>query len=916
MRRKSALKIKPRATTASAAKAGHSRSKARAVPRLRLAALQRSNGRKRTKKSELIIRIPIRKVSNYERNKILTPAHPSYAVVSKFKIFDFIKSFSINLTIIALVAGMNWPGLFAIGQTLAYYNDTETSTENAHVAGSLDFSLSAVSDFTPEVTPETDAAKTVALSNDGSLDFQYTIRTTGAIGGLCSSLNLVAELDGSEEYNGPLSGLDEGPFIFGGPESWGFTASLTNDDPDLAGETCDFDFEYSGWQTDLAGPPPVGFSDIEIISNTATAGEWEVDSCVTDPGDTISAVITGTNFGVNGHNLVIASGGELKSLISPSGVNGVLNINTDCDITVESGGKITALKGDGKGGAMTLSARNFTVDAGGVVSASSTASGKDGGSIDLEAVNDIIINGAVSASGHDSGGSVIATAGGDIIVSGSSLTATSINEDGGDILLTATGNIDVPGLISTSAKDYGGTITFLADGNLTVPASGSVLAGSWNKKGGRIEAVVGSAGDISGTLSVDGKDGDGLVIMTVQMDMTVSGTGLISANSTGPGKDGGTIGIKVGGNALYGGTVRANATKNAKSVALWSEGSTAIGGTAGEMISAIGGAGGGNKGGVIDITTRATLSGDGALDASGNVDGSIIQRTVANSFAGVATPAATTESIALNSVVLNEIIPDPAGSDQGSAALPLDGEWVELYNKGGGAVDVNGWVLRDADGNILTISAAKGDNDNDLSDAGETVVPAGGTLTVYRNGAGGLTLDDDGDTVQLMTDASILVDSFTYVVDVGSGNSIARMPDGTGAWVDPEPTPTALNGGINISKLKREFLERLKAAVVEEVAAEPMEEPVAEESAETEEPAAEEKVLPTEENNEAAADASEPAVEAVPPEEETMEESEAVEIPPEETSPAEPVSEPEPATIPEEIPLESSSEGLMGGTTI
>ena len=199
---------------------------------------------------------------------------------------------------------MNWPGLFAIGQTLAYYNDTETSTGNAHVAGSLDFSLSADDDFMPEVTPETDAAKTVALSNDGSLDFQYTIRTTGAIGGLCSSLNLVAELDGSEEYNGPLSGLDEGPFVFGGPESWDFTASLTDDDPDLAGETCDFDFEYSGWQTDLAGPPPAGFSDIEIISNTVTAGEWGEEEETTSGYSPIADAYvnqnsTGSNYGGN-----------------------------------------------------------------------------------------------------------------------------------------------------------------------------------------------------------------------------------------------------------------------------------------------------------------------------------------------------------------------------------------------------------------------------------------------------------------------------------------------------------------------------------------------------------------------------------------------------------------------------------------
>ncbi|GEM_PF-2345653 len=719
---------------------------------------------------------------------------------------ELIKKLPVHWLVVILILGMNWSGLLAVGTTIAYYNDTETSSGNAHVAGSLDFSLVAPADFAPKVTPTADALRTIGIMNDGSLGFQYTASTTNAVGTLCASLNLVAELDGTEEYDGPLSGFNIGPFVFGDPESWDFTVSLTGSEVSLQNKSCAFDFDFDGEQSGGAG-----FSDIETISNLVESGEWVVDSCSAEPVE-ITTVQTGSSFDYSATNpnshVVVESGGELKAPTSPSGVNGVITIDTDCDLTVESGGKITAVKGDGTGGTMTIGARNLTVDAGGIVSASSTASGKEGGTINLTTVNDIIINGTVSANGHDNGGSVIATAGGEVSVSGSSLTATSINKNGGDILLAATGNIVVPGLISTSGKDSGGSIIFLADGSFTVLAGGSVLAESINKKGGSIEAVVKGAGDISGTLSVDGKDGDGLVVMTVQGNMAVGAGGLITADATGDGKDGGTIGIKIGGDATYNGTVRANATDDGKIIALWSEGSTVISGT----VSATGGTTGGDDGGVIDVTVRGTLAGAGIIDASGDDDGSIIERAVTNSFSGTVTPAAATQGITLNDIVLNEIIPDPTtgtGSDTGSSALPLDGEWMELYNKSGVAVDVNGWVLRDAAGGILTISAAKGDNDNDLSDAGETIVPAGGTLTVYRNGAGGLTLNDDGDTVQLLTNTSVLVDSFTYVVDVGGGNSIARMPDGTGAWVDPEPTPTALNGGIDIEKLRLEFLRRL-----------------------------------------------------------------------------------------------------------
>jgi hypothetical protein len=44
-------------------------------------------------------------------------------------------------------------------------------------------------------------------------------------------------------------------------------------------------------------------------------------------------------------------------------------------------------------------------------------------------------------------------------------------------------------------------------------------------------------------------------------------------------------------------------------------------------------------------------------------------------------------------VVINEFIPDPEGDDD--APMP-DGEWVELYNKGGTDINVSGCVLYDS----------------------------------------------------------------------------------------------------------------------------------------------------------------------------------------------------------------------------
>lgn len=142
-------------------------------------------------------------------------------------------------------------------------------------------------------------------------------------------------------------------------------------------------------------------------------------------------------------------------------------------------------------------------------------------------------------------------------------------------------------------------------------------------------------------------------------------------------------------------------------------------------------------------------------------------------------------------IVLNEFLPNPSGDDD--AAKPA-GEWVELYNNGTSAIDVNGWTLYDAlDDQELVISAGNSDNNSNTEDAGETIVPAGGFLVVYRDGDGDFSLNNTGgDTVRLYNGAigvATLIDSYAYATDASAGKSFARIPDGTGVWVDPIPTP-------------------------------------------------------------------------------------------------------------------------------
>ena len=143
-------------------------------------------------------------------------------------------------------------------------------------------------------------------------------------------------------------------------------------------------------------------------------------------------------------------------------------------------------------------------------------------------------------------------------------------------------------------------------------------------------------------------------------------------------------------------------------------------------------------------------------------------------------------------IALNEFIPDPVGSDD---SLMPEGEWIELYNNGSVDFDVNNWVIYDSsDSNEIVISSSNSDNNGNHLDGGETIVPAGGRLVVYRNGDSDFALNNNGsgDSVRLYTDrinsGGVLIDSYVYTSTL-EGKSYARIPDGVGAWVDPVPTP-------------------------------------------------------------------------------------------------------------------------------
>lgn len=166
--------------------------------------------------------------------------------------------------------------------------------------------------------------------------------------------------------------------------------------------------------------------------------------------------------------------------------------------------------------------------------------------------------------------------------------------------------------------------------------------------------------------------------------------------------------------------------------------------------------------------------------------------------AGLAALAVLGPAAAGGSVVLNEVMADPAQdwspTDGNEAYDSLDDEWLEVYNTGPAAVDLAGWRLSDAVG--------------EWRYQFQGVLAAGAHLVVYGNEAydweeangfpkSGLSLNNSGDTVTLTAaDLVTVVDQVTYgSSQVLDDRAYGRLPDGGPDWrvfdgLNPTSPPT------------------------------------------------------------------------------------------------------------------------------
>jgi Lamin Tail Domain len=104
------------------------------------------------------------------------------------------------------------------------------------------------------------------------------------------------------------------------------------------------------------------------------------------------------------------------------------------------------------------------------------------------------------------------------------------------------------------------------------------------------------------------------------------------------------------------------------------------------------------------------------------------------------------EVVYSNMIIINELVPDPDGSDE-------EGEYIELFNNDAQDVDLDGWSIEDSSGKEYILSGVVLSNDY---------------TTIYRLDSKITLNNSSGDLVKLFNPASIIVDQIEYDKSIAS----------------------------------------------------------------------------------------------------------------------------------------------------
>jgi lamin tail-like protein len=149
---------------------------------------------------------------------------------------------------------------------------------------------------------------------------------------------------------------------------------------------------------------------------------------------------------------------------------------------------------------------------------------------------------------------------------------------------------------------------------------------------------------------------------------------------------------------------------------------------------------------------------------------------------------AMSAAVSNGQIVINEIIQNPA------AVSDSNGEWFELHNPTGAAIDIDAWIISDDGTNTHTIDPLNG----------TTVIPAGGYLVLGRSSDtlvnGGVTVDYVYGTAYTLSngaDEVVLTDDGATEIDRVNYDGGPLFPDPTGASMALDDPANDNNVGAN-----------------------------------------------------------------------------------------------------------------------
>lgn len=160
-------------------------------------------------------------------------------------------------------------------------------------------------------------------------------------------------------------------------------------------------------------------------------------------------------------------------------------------------------------------------------------------------------------------------------------------------------------------------------------------------------------------------------------------------------------------------------------------------------------------------------------------------------FTCAAPPAVSAQTVPADHLVINEVLYDPLGTDEGN-------EWIELYNPTEATIILSGWSIETAGTTFTQTFAWPVDEHAEIASHGFFII--GEENVEQRNSVGNLDLQNGGsatDGIRILNDKQEIVDTLLYdtpntnmleddgstnptsfAIDVSEGSSLARREDG------------------------------------------------------------------------------------------------------------------------------------------